>query len=204
MKAFTKFLMVLLVVGFTWPALAELKIGLIDMSKVFDNYYKTKAAKATLKDYVGELDKQGQTMLDDLKKINDDYKRLLDEANNQGISATEREKAKRQAETKFKDMQEQQQTIEAFKRRADVMVGEKRRVLFEKLIEEIRAVVNREAKTSGCTIVLDSTAETIGGTPMVLFNTGENDLTGSILSQLNTAAPREETTAPKDDKDRKK
>lgn len=189
----------LLLAAMACPVLAQPKIGLIDMNKVFESYYKTKAAKETLKDYVADLEKTGQGMLDRVKKINEEYSKALAASSDQAVSAAEREKAKTLAEAKLKEAQEQENSVSMFKRRADAEVSEKRRQLFEKILEEIRTVVNAEAKAASCTLVLDSTAETPGLTPIVLYNNGSNDLTGVVLTRLNTTAPPT-ITSPADDK----
>ncbi len=188
-----KFWVILVLVGCACSAWAQPKIGIIDMTRVFENFYKTKAANAAMKEYVGELDKEQQALLEELKKLNDDYKKAIDEANNQAVSAEERDKAKKVAEGKFKDAQAKQTEIEQFNRSADARVREKRRQTFEKLVEEIRTVVTSHAKSGGFTLVLDSTAESGRGTAVVLYNNGENDLTSAVLTQLNKAAPVEKS-----------
>jgi outer membrane protein len=190
-----------LLTAFAWPALAQQpKIGVVDMNKVFESFYKTKAAKATLKDYVGELEKTGQEMLDEVKKVNEEYSKALASSSDQAVSAEEREKSKKVAESKLKEAQEKENSVQMFKRRADAQVSEKRRQMFEKILDEIRTVVNAEGKSAGCTIVLDSTAETPGLTPIVLYHNGDNDLTGVVLTRLNTTAPAPSPSAADDKK----
>ena len=55
---------------------------------------------------------------------------------------------------------------------------------------------------AGYAMVVDTSADSAKGTPIVLFNTGENDITETILSQLNSTAPADVTKADvkKDDK----
>jgi outer membrane protein len=190
MKMMKKICLIALLAGFAWPAFAQQpKIGIIDMNRVFDNFYKTKAANATMKDYLTELDKSQQTLLDELKKLTEAYKRAVEDSANQVLSSEEREKNKGVAQAKFREMQEKQQDLEMFNRRAEANVREKKRQIFDKILEEIRTVINSQAKLAGFTVVLDSTAESVRGTPMVLYNNGENDLTSSVLKQLNNAAP---------------
>jgi outer membrane protein len=184
------------------PVLAQPKIGVVDMNKVFDNYYKTKSAKQTLKDYTSDLEKAGQDMVNELKKLNEDYTKALAASSDQAVSASEREKSKKLAESKFKEAQEKDQAIQTYQRQAEGRLSEKRRQLFEKIVEEIRTVVNAEATAAGCTLVLDATAETPGGTPIVLYQNGSNDLTGPVLTRLNVAAPL--ATAPVEDDKKKK
>lgn len=172
------------------PVLAQqTKIGMVDMGKVFDSYYKTKAAKDTLKEFTADLEKAGQEMVNEFKKLNEEYKKAIAQSSDQAVSSDEREKAKKQAESKFKEAQEKDSNIQEYQRGAEARLSERRRQLFEKIVEEIRTVVNAEAKAASCTLVLDSTAETPGGTPIVLYQNGTNDLTAVVLTRLNVAAP---------------
>src|SRR5215468_10948594 len=79
---------------------AELKIGIIDLSKVFKSYYKTKLADASIQDDVSGLDKELKAFSEEHDKAVSDYKKALEEANNQAVSQDEREKRKKEAEGK--------------------------------------------------------------------------------------------------------
>ena len=78
---------VLAAVLLTGPASAQTKIGLIDLQKVFDGYYKTKAADALIQDQKADFLKQKKTLLEGYEKAGNDYKKALDDSNNQAVSA---------------------------------------------------------------------------------------------------------------------
>lgn len=180
---------------FAFSVHAEPKIGLIDLRKVFDEYYKTKQATVSLKEEVADLEKQIKEMVDDLKKGEDDWKKLLDKSNDQAIAAEEREKNKQAAQKKLVELKDIEQTVTQFQRSSKVKLEERNRIKRDSILKEIREVVNARAKSAGYSMVLDSAASSINDTPVIMYNNGENDLTESILSQLNAAAPPSE--APK-------
>src|SRR6185369_1488903 len=102
------------------PAAApDLRIGTIDLKEVFDKYYKTKLADASIKDEASGLEKELKAFSEDHEKAVADYKKALDEANNQALSADEREKRKKEAEGKLIKVNDLRQTMEQFKRTAD-------------------------------------------------------------------------------------
>jgi outer membrane protein len=107
----------LLVLTLAAPA-AEVKIGLIDLKKVFDDYYKTKLADASIKDEAAGLDKDRKAMTEDYQKAVEDYKKAVEEANNQAISADEREKRKKEAEGRLIKVNDLEQSIKQFDRTA--------------------------------------------------------------------------------------
>jgi outer membrane protein len=182
-------LLTLLTTAFSASALAQGRIATIDLRKVFDNYYKTKLADAKLKDDAAEMDKENKGFLDDFKKANEDYQKLLASASDSALSADERDKRKAAAEKKLGEIKELKQTIEQYQQTATTTLAEKKRRLRDNILEEIRGVLNTKARSANYTLVIDTAAETVNNTPVVLFNAGESDLTDAILSQLNANAP---------------
>lgn len=170
-------------------ALAQTKIGTVDLRKLFDSYWKTKTAQAAIQERAAQLDKDDKGMKEDLKKGSDDYQKLLLQVNDQGISTDERERRKSAADEKLKQLQGSKTAIEQFERQAQATLGEQRQRMRENILGEIKIAVNAKAKTAGYALVLDSAAETVNGTLTVVYTNGENDMTDTILSQLNAGAP---------------
>jgi outer membrane protein len=165
------------------------KIGTIDLRRTFDGYYKTKQADAGLKTEAAEIDAQRKDMVDSLRKGEDEFKKFNEQANDQAISASEREKAKKQAERKFAELKDSENAIKQFLQNNQEKLKEKQRRLREKILGEIQDLVNAKAKAAGYIMVLDTASETINNTKVVVYTTGENDLTDGILAQLNASAP---------------
>lgn len=170
-------------------ASAQTKIATIDLRRVFDEYYKTKSADATLKDRAGDLDKENKALMEQYKKVTEDYKKALDDANNQAVSADEREKRKKSAEGKLLEIKELEQNLTQFEKQARGTLEEQQRRMRDNILGEIRTVINAKAKAGGFTLVLDTVAESINKTPILLYTNGENDITDAVLSQLNASAP---------------
>src|SRR5437868_2827042 len=100
--------------AFTGAAMAQTapKIGIIDLKKAFDGYYKTKQADRQLKERAGDSEKVMKGMVDDFQKAQDEYRKVMDAANDQAIASEEREKRKKNAETKLIELQDIQKSIE--------------------------------------------------------------------------------------------
>jgi outer membrane protein len=171
------------------PTLAQNRLATIDLRKVFDNYWKTKQADAALKDRAADMEKEHKNMLDDWKKAKEDYQTLLNSANDQAVSLGERDKRKKAAEDKLKSIKETEETIGQFEKQARTTLDEQRRRMRDNILVEIRGVLNARAKAAGYGLVVDTAAESINNTPIVLFSNNDNDVTDDILKQLNAAAP---------------
>ena len=211
-KLVADFLLACLLSTTAW---AQGRIATVDLRKIFDNYWKTKQADAALKDRGADIEKDHKTMLEDWKKAKDEYQTLLTDANNQTLSLEERDKRKKSAEDKFKQIKESEDAIGQYERQARTTLDEQRKRMRDGIVEEIRTAVNSKAKAGGYAMVVDSSAESgngnaaagTPGTPVFLYVNKENDITDAVLAQLNAGAPAETPKTeekPADKKDEKK
>jgi outer membrane protein len=196
----TVFPTILLLAFMSGSALAQTKIATVDLKKLFDNYYKTKLAQAAIQERASQLDKDDKSMKDDLKKGSDDYQKLVQQANDQALSADERDRRKQSADDKLKQLQASKAAIDQFERQAQTTLSEQRQRMRDNILVEIKAAVATKAKAANDTLVFDTAAETVNGTMAIIYSTDDNDLTDAVLAQLNAGAPidltKPDTTAP--------
>jgi outer membrane protein len=181
---------------------AEQKIGIVDLKKVFDGYYKTRQADAQLKERVGEADKVMKGMGEDYEKVRDEYKKLVDGSNDQAVSADERDKRKKGAELKLAELQDLERSVRTFRSTTQTTLEEQKRRMREEILTYLKGVITAHAKKGNYTHVIDSAAESRNETQVLLYTTGQGDLTDDILAEINAGAPAELTKAepPKDTK----
>jgi len=203
------FLALMLAILFTTPSQAETsKIGIIDMPRLFENYWKTKQAQALVDDQTADFAKRKKGILDDYQKANREYKRLFESAQDQAVSNDERDRRKSAAEKKLLEIQQIQQDANLFERTTDEQLKMQARRMTENILRDIRDLVDAKAKAGGYTLVIDIGAKSAVGTPIVLYTNGQNDMTQEVLSELNSTAPtglvksdaKEKVEAKKDEK----
>jgi Skp family chaperone for outer membrane proteins len=165
------------------------KMATIDLRKVFDKYWRTVQADANLKEQSAELEKERKVMLDQLQKGEESYRKLFEAANDQALSAAEREKRRKDAENELLGLRDMEARIKQFDHTARTALGEKQRRMRDNILLEIRDAIKVHVKSGGYTLVLDTAAETPNGTPIILFSAGGDDITDPVLSQLNINAP---------------
>ena len=168
---------------------ANERIATIDLRKVFDGYWRTRQADANLKEQAGDLEKERQVMLDEFQKSEVNYKKLLENASDAALSASERDRRKKESDNELLALREMEARLKQFDNTARTTLTEKQRRMRDNILQEIRDTVKANIKTSGYTLVLDTAAETVNGTPVILFNAGADDITDTVLSQLNINAP---------------
>jgi outer membrane protein len=176
-------------------AFAQGRLATVDLRKIFDNYWKKKQAEAALKDRQSEMEKEDKNMLDDYKKAKDDYNVLTTSAADQNAAPDERERRKKAAEDKLKQLKELEDTIGQYERQARTTLADQSQRMRNNILGEIRSVVTGKAKAGNFSLVIDTAAESVNNTPIILFTNNENDITDSVLKELNATAPTDATKA---------
>jgi outer membrane protein len=177
-------------------AWAQGRIATVDTHKLLVDYYRAKQARAALDENKAEVEKEHANMVNDWKKLKEDYETTLASASDQAVSPEERDKRKKLAEDKLKRVKESEDALGAYERSAQSRYEEQIHRVHDKVIEEIRSVLEAKAKSAGCALVLDVAGLGSNGIPLVLYNNNENDLTQVILDELNAAAPPEALKTP--------
>jgi outer membrane protein len=170
-------------------ASAQTKVATVDMKKLFNGYYKTKLAQSSLENRKVELRKEIKDMADNLDKAQTAYKQLLDQSSDPAISADERDKRKQAAADKAKEITNSRGAIEQFQRQAEAQLGDQSQRMSVNLVNEIQKAVSDKAKAGGYSMVLNSASNEV-----VVYANNDNDITGSVLDQLNAGAPIDVTT----------
>lgn len=194
-------LLILALAGlFASSALAQQKVAIIDLRKVFDGYYKTKEADVKLKERGQDILKLRQGMLDDFKKAQEEYNKVMEGAKDPSISSDERDKRKRSAEAKLEEIREIEANIRKYDVQAQDQFVQQNKRMREKIIQEIKEVVDAKAKNEGYALVLDTASESRNETPVVVFNSGQYDITQDVLKKLNENAPPPSAAAKPEEK----
>ncbi|HEY5345790.1 MAG TPA: OmpH family outer membrane protein [Verrucomicrobiae bacterium] len=183
-------LTVVLLVATIVSASAQTKMATVDMKKLFNGYYKTKLSQTSLENRKAELRKEIKDMADGLDKSQADYKQLLDKANDQTLSSDERTKNRLASDDKAKEISNSRAAIEQFQRQAEAQLGDQSQRMSVSLVGEIQKAVADKAKAGGYSMVLNSASVEV-----VVFANTDNDITASVLAQLNAGAPID-VTAP--------
>ncbi len=191
------FLLLALLTAESAPAQAQMiKIATVDMGSLFTNYWKTKQAQASIDDRRAQLARDDKAMQDDLKKVADEYQKLLEQANDQAISADERARRQQAANDKLQQLQQQRVALEQYERGAQTTLNDMRMRLRDKILAAIENQVTAVARAGGYTLVLDKAAEAASATPVILYGATNIDLTAEVLKRLNADQPIDVSSPP--------
>lgn len=206
MKTLLKKLIPLLVLFVGTSAFAQFKIATVDLNRVFTNYWKTKEAQTAIDERRTDIEKTDKEMMATYTRAKEDYQKMMDSVNDPAVSVEEKDKRQKAAEDKLKDLREQEDNITQFERGSRTTLDEQLRRTRDNIVADIRTAITARAKTDGYTMVIDTGATSINQTPVLLYcSPGENDITDSIIKQINIGAPvdmpkSDEKPATKDEK----
>lgn len=179
------------VLAATVPARAQqdMKIGIVDMNRVFGEYYKTKDAeqrvnvdKSTAKK---ELDERSARYRDLMQKWSDKQKLIGDKLINEQL----RIQAQKEANAIASEIKSLERDMEEFRRRREAQLQQQVVSMRKGLLEDIKTRVEDKAKRDNYDIVFDKSGKSPLGVNFLLFSKQGIDFTDDVLAELNKNAP---------------
>jgi outer membrane protein len=167
------------------------RIATVDLKKVFDRYYKLDQARKAFEKEEADMEKDLKNMATDVAKAQDAYKTLRDAEDDTMISDSEKAARKAKADAKQDELKSYQSDFASYEQQAKDKLGLDQQHMMDLLMQDIQTAINAKAKATGFSLVVDTSARVSNGanTAVVLFSSGENDITDEIIKQLNAAAP---------------
>ncbi len=175
----------------------ETKIAVVDMDRIFRDYYKTKIVEANLKRQADLYSDYASKLQESLKKLNDEFVVLRDESLNAVLTDAARESRRLAAQDKYRQIEQKKSELQNYNREKSAQLRDERDRERARIFDEIREAVRRYSELSGTAIVLDRAAVSLNSFPVVIYSSNSVDITGIVLSQLNAGhKPKKEDAAP--------
>ena len=185
---------------------ADAGTAYISMRRVFDEYHKTQRANAIIKARADTADLERKELADALKKLKTEFESQIAEARDKSLTEKARDQKKDDAEATYLKLREAEDHLEHFDRSSQRLFAEEMRVKQQELLDEIRAVITRFARSKGYSLVLDVSGKTFNNTEAVVFYDATVEITDDIIAILNKDAPEQAgstTNAPSQPKKNK-
>jgi Skp family chaperone for outer membrane proteins len=173
-------------------AAAEQKISFINMEKVFDEFYKTKAANIQFKARGEEIDAKRKEIVTKAKALKAEFDKLNGEYKDKSLNESAREKKKDAAEEKLNELKEAEENLMEFDKAAKKEIADQMRQMQQQIVSEIRGVIQTYAIENKIDIVLDNSGKTLNNVECVMYFDRRTDITEPILAIMNKNAPEPE------------
>ncbi len=183
---------------------ADLKIATVNMEKVFDEYYKTKALNVQFKSRSEEAEVKKQELEGKFNTLKGELQTLTAAMKDKSLSEKEREKKRELAEEKYAQLKEAEERLVEFDKTTRRQLAEDMRIEQQKIVAEIKSAISKYTKEHSITLVLDTSGKTMNNVEAVVLSDPSFDITDAIIAIMNKNAPDKiEDVKPEKTKDKK-
>lgn len=203
-------LLLALTFGAASASAQSLKVGTVDMKKVFESYYKTKDAEARINEARNAAKKELDDRMDIYNKGVAEVTKLNEEINKPELSKDTKEQRSKSRDEKIGELKNMEKEINEFRVTREKQLQEQSVRMRGGIVDEINKIVSDKVKAEGYQIVFDKSGPSLNGVPIVLFARDEYDFTPDVVAALNKnkgtaaaaepAAPAAPATPAKTDK----
>ncbi|MBQ7402729.1 MAG: OmpH family outer membrane protein [Lentisphaeria bacterium] len=180
-----KKMLLLLLLCCTVAVSAQQKIAVVDMDKLFREYYKTKIVEANLKRQADIYKEYAMKLQEEIRRLRQEYVELRDASLNVVLTEAARESKRLAARDKYNQILAKENELKNYNREKQAQLRDDQDKQRAKILEDIRTVVKNQAVLGGYHLVLDSTALSISGLPVLIYSEPAADITASVLKELN-------------------
>ena len=150
----------------------ELKVGYVNLAKIFDGYQRTKTSDAALEKKGKDKETELEGRVSELKKLRQNLELLKDDVR----------------ESKTREIEEKTEELQRFRTNAARDLGRERDKIAKDLLKEIQEGIDEYAKAQGFSFVFDERS--------LLYGQPAYDITDKALAMLNSRSKPAAAPAP--------
>ena len=179
---------------------AESRIAVIDLERVFREYYKSRIAEEVIRQQAAAYRTYLARLNEELRKLGETARTAQSNALNIALAPAEKQKVEQEAIAARNAVREKEAEIKLF---VDERSADMRRLENTKRAEimtEIRREVAKRASAEGFEFVFDRSGKTMNDQPALLVYPERCDITNSVLRELNRTRSQPEKKNNGDDR----
>jgi outer membrane protein len=172
---------------------ADLKFGVVDMSKAFTEFSKTKDAAEKIKKLKEDAQKDLNERYSVYKNLMSDAQKISKESQDPIVTSSVRAKKTAELQDKQKELRALEQEISEFQQRRTMQLKQEEVQLQRGLYDEIVTIVKDKAKATSYDFVFDKSGISMTSVPVLLYYKDATDFTDEVIVELNknaAAAPK--------------
>ncbi|HEV7402807.1 MAG TPA: OmpH family outer membrane protein [Chthoniobacteraceae bacterium] len=184
--AFYGLVAALLAGGFVPTASAQqLRIGTVDVKRIFESYYKTKEAEQKVNEQRNRLKAEMDDRLEGYKKAVAEVQKLDDEVKRPEISTSVREASRRELQEKLGLLNNRQRADNDYRANGEKELQDLSMRLRDAIVKDIMAIVTERVKSEQYDLVFDRTGLSLNNVPVLLYAKESYDFTPEVVTALN-------------------
>jgi outer membrane protein len=171
------------------PMQAQIKVGVVNIDKVFSEYYKTKDAEDRINAARESARKEMDERMMARGKLLEEISLLNRDLGDKSLSASSRDENTKRRDDKIAAIQNLEREISEFTRSRETQLRELASNARKAIVDDIMKVVGERVPALGYELVFDSSGNGTSGVAAVLYARNTMDFTGEIITLLNKTKP---------------
>ena len=180
--------------AFAGVARAELKLGSVDMKKVFESYWRTKEAETKMSETRAVLKRDLDERMEKRKELQDSIEKLNDDIKKPELSKDRATTKMKERDDKIAEWQNMMRELQAYQMEKEKQLADQTLRIRNGIVDEIRKVVDDKVKSVGYDLVFDTSGNSINNVPVILYAKESYDFTKEIIEKLNSERPKSSAT----------
>ena len=165
----------------------DAKIGVVDMSRLLDEFDQTKTMEALLEQQIAEVKKEMATLAGKYEKEKDALIQLQQEVDDKALSEERRDEKLEAARAQYGAVQELRQRMTKTREVRKMEISEQRMRMHRTIVSKLSTYVASFAKKAGYAMILDQSGMAMNAMPGVVYAIEEMDVTESVLEHIKEA-----------------
>jgi len=162
----------------------DLRIGVVDMSRLVQSHPDTANADELLQRQAEEFEMEKDELLEKFKAMRGEFESIRSEASNKALSESAREKKRDEAREKLIALEEFQQEIRETTLKRQQQLSDQGDRMRRRIVGKIVEVVEKHASEKEYTVILDTANRGLSGVESVIYADKTLDITDTVLELI--------------------
>jgi len=173
----------------------KLNIATVDMQALFKDYHRTNEAQKQINIERARIQKENNERLSRIRELDTELQNMRKQLDDPSISDVRKQTVYQEWQMKQNEGIALDRERREFLQRRNQALNEKMVQRMKGILEEIRKLVEEEAKKEDYDYVFDKSGLSTSQVPFLLYTKDATDITSVLLEDLNKDAPPESETA---------
>jgi outer membrane protein len=183
----------------TASAQTQMKIGIVDMKRVFQEYYKTKEAEKKVNEDKSKAKKDLDQRSAEMNKLVSQWEAAQRIVQDKLVNPELKGQKQQESQKLASEIKALEREIDEFRRRREQQLQEQVMRMRKGLLEDITQHVKDKSKLDNYDLVFDKSGVSPSGVPFLLHSKDAVEFSNDVLADLNKNAPKDSLATPVND-----
>jgi len=172
-------------------AQSQMKIGIVDMKRVFQEYHKTKDAEKKVNEDKSKAKKDLDQRSAAYQKLVLEWENASKIVNDKLVNAELKQQKQQEMQKLTSEIKALEREIDEFRRRREQQLQEQVIRMRKGLLDDISQHVEEKSKRDNYDLVFDKSGVSPSGVKFLLHSKDAVDFSNEVLAELNKNAPKD-------------